>query len=221
MITALYLWKIPTRSIPFAFLRMALDRRAIGKIEGVKFSKSLGCGKGEKFTISDADIRRWGLLICLDEANLESLDTASFVENWRQRSTREFRLLLDPISSHGKWSGAQPFDFRNDFEAASEEIVAITRARISLGKILEFWRSIPHVAISLHESPGVVAAIGIGESPVGLQGTFSIWRSAKDLQNFAFKGQAHIRAIESTAERQWYSEELFARFRIREKRGSL
>ena len=221
MITALYLWKIPSRSIPFAFMRMALDRRAIHKIQGVTFSKSLGCGKGEKFTVSDADIRRWGLLICLDEANLESLDSANFVKNWRQRSSKELRLLLDPISSHGKWSGAQPFDFRNNLAAASEEIVAITRARISIGRIIEFWRSIPPVAISLHESPGVIAAIGIGESPIGLQGTFSIWRSAKDLQNFAFKGQAHIQAIESTTQRQWYSEELFARFRIREKRGSL
>ncbi len=221
MIAVLYLWKIPKEAIPFALIRMALDRRAIRKVGGVKFSKSLGCGRGEKFTVTDADIRRWGLLVCLEEENLESLDRAIFVKKWRNRSLHEFRLLLDPISSHGKWSGKEPFDFRNTISPTSDEVVAITRARISLSRIFEFWRSIPPVAVSLHQAPGLKAAIGIGESPVGLQGTFSLWRSVQDLQDFAFKDRAHTQAIKSTYERHWYAEELFARFQVREKRGSL
>jgi hypothetical protein len=73
----------------------------------------------------------------------------------------------------------------------------------------------------LHNSPGLIAAIGIGEAPIGLQGTFSIWQDSASLRNFAYKGEAHSRAITATAENKWYSEELFARFALLAESGEL
>jgi heme-degrading monooxygenase HmoA len=73
----------------------------------------------------------------------------------------------------------------------------------------------------LHESPGLINAIGIGEAPIGLQGTFSIWEDAAALRNFAYKGQAHAKAITATAENNWYAEELFARFSVVAESGQL
>jgi hypothetical protein len=73
----------------------------------------------------------------------------------------------------------------------------------------------------LHQSPGLLNAIGIGEAPIGLQGTFSIWQDAASLRDFAYKGQAHSEAIRATSANQWYSEELFARFAVIEERGLL
>jgi hypothetical protein len=67
----------------------------------------------------------------------------------------------------------------------------------------------------------LLTAIGIGEAPIGLQGTFSLWKSAADLRTFAYKGEAHTKAIADTEKFQWYAEELFARFSVREERGSM
>jgi hypothetical protein len=67
----------------------------------------------------------------------------------------------------------------------------------------------------------LVAAIGIGEAPIGLQGTFSLWESATAIRDFAYKGAAHQKAIADTSAYNWYSEELFARFAVREVRGTL
>jgi hypothetical protein len=67
----------------------------------------------------------------------------------------------------------------------------------------------------------LIAAIGIGEAPIGLQGTFSLWENGKALRDFAYKGQAHQRAIEATAQYNWYAEELFSRFAVRHVRGQL
>ncbi len=39
--------------------------------------------------------------------------------------------------------------------------------------------------------PGLRLAVGIGEAPVGLQGTFSLWESAAALRDFAYAGAAH------------------------------
>jgi hypothetical protein len=67
----------------------------------------------------------------------------------------------------------------------------------------------------------LISAIGIGEAPIGLQGTFSLWSSAASLRDFAYKGKAHQVAIEQTKQFNWYSEELFARFEVLELRGSI
>jgi hypothetical protein len=52
-----------------------------------------------------------------------------------------------------------------------------------------------------------------------LQGTFSRWKTGADLRNFAYKGAAHQGAIAATERYNWYAEELFARFAVRDIRG--
>ena len=63
--------------------------------------------------------------------------------------------------------------------------------------------------------------IPIFGKPIGLQGTFSVWKDAASLRDFAYKGKAHSEAIKATSAQQWYSEELFARFAVIEERGML
>jgi hypothetical protein len=100
-------------------------------------------------------------------------------------------------------------------------IAAITRARIKWRKNLIFWRSVPPVTKSLHSSEGLIAAIGIGEAPIGLQGTFSLWESAAAVRNFAYRGEAHKAAIEATHREDWYAEEMFARFAVTKSSGAI
>jgi hypothetical protein len=92
--------------------------------------------------------------------------------------------------------------------------VAITRARLKWSQAIRFWRSIPPVVTDLHNSPGLLYSIGIGEAPIGLQGTFSVWQSGAALRDFAYKNAPHRAAIEDTKRFDWYSEELFARFEL-------
>jgi len=212
-----YFWTIKPSSIPFALLAMAFDRFSLWRSPNVDFFKSLGTGKGETFTPADANSLRWGLIVQVKD--LEAFDQSLVVERWRKRSVDEFRAVLEPISSHGKWAGKEPFvATAKDWDG---QVVAITRARIKWHQNFRFWRSVPPVTISLKSAPGLLAAIGIGEAPIGLQGTFSLWESSAAIKNFAYKGAAHQKAIADTATYNWYSEELFARFAVREVRGTL
>jgi hypothetical protein len=196
---------------------MALDRFSLWRSPNVGFFKSLGTGKGETFTPADANSLRWGLIVQVKD--LEAFDQSLVVERWRKRSVDEFRAVLEPSSSHGKWAGKEPFvATAKDWDG---QVVAITRARIKWHQNFRFWRSVPPVTISLKSAPGLLAAIGIGEAPIGLQGTFSLWESSAAIKNFAYKGAAHQKAIADTATYNWYSEELFARFAVREVRGTL
>lgn len=219
MIVVAYFWQIEKNKIPFALSRMALNRRTVRAFPGVTFSKLLGCGTGERFTPSDADPLRWGLLVTIDDNQVEAFDKSVFISQWRKNSRSEFRALLSPISSHGQWSKRDPFPVST--KSGDGAIVAITRARISFLGNFRFWRAVPPVTTSLHKSPGLISAIGIGEAPIGLQGTFSLWESAQTLRDFAYKGEAHSQVIADTKKYRWYSEELFARFAVLELRGTL
>jgi len=216
-----YFFTIRPKSIPFAFYSMAIDRMRSRKFTGISFSKMLGSGTGKTFTPSDADLTRWGMVVVIDKNRLEAFDTSSIIINWRKRSSSEFRALLSPISSHGLWAKENPFDFTAPLSNPDAQIAAITRARIKWNKNFIFWKSVPPVVLDLHSNPGLIAAIGIGEAPIGLQGTFSLWKSASALRDFAYKGRAHQVAIEQTKSIGWYSEELFARFEVLEQRGEI
>jgi len=219
MITTIYFWRIRAIFIPLAIIFMAINKIQLKRLSGVTFIKLLGTGKGESFTPRDADPFRWGMLITVSENQIDMLDKSFVVKSWQRICISEYRVLLKPISSHGFWSGKQPFAV-DKFEWAGK-IAAVTRARIVWRKNLIFWRAVPPVTESLHQSPGLLNAIGIGEAPIGLQGTFSIWQDAASLRDFAYKGQAHSEAIRATSANQWYSEELFARFAVIQERGLL
>ena len=212
-----YFWRIKPSAVPFAFLAMALDRFALSRSANVGFYKSLGTGKGETFTPADANTLRWGLIAQVND--IEAFDHSLVVKRWRKNSVDEFRAILEPISSHGQWAGKEPFVA--SVKDWTGPVAAITRARIKWHQNFRFWSSVPPVTISLKSAPGLVAAIGIGEAPIGLQGTFSLWESSDAIKNFAYKGAAHQKAIADTATYNWYSEELFARFAVKDMRGTI
>lgn len=216
MIVAIRFWEI---NVLRGISLMATRRRAIRSAPGVTFSKLLGTGRGETFTPRDADSRTWGLLVCLDdESALDSFNNSNLLRSWGPPP--RFSADLAPIASQGKWAKTEPFIVSAP-PSTEGRVAAITRARIKPSEALRFWRETPPVTQTLKDSSGLLGAIGIGEAPIGLQGTFSLWESAADLRAFAYGSPAHQRAIELTASRNWYSEELFARFHVLRAEGIL
>jgi hypothetical protein len=80
---------------------------------------------------------------------------------------------------------------------------------------------VPPVALDVRAGTGLTFAIGLGEAPVGLQGTFSTWRDGRALTDFAYRRAPHRSAIDQTNLHRWYSEELFARFALMTAKGSV
>ena len=212
-----YFWTIKPSRFPRAIHAMGFDRFRLMLDKNVSFHKSLGTGKGETFTPNDANALQWGLIASVDD--LENFDNSFVIKRWRRISVSEYRAVLEPISSQGQWAGKQPFvATAKDWDGA---VAAVTRARIKWSQNFRFWRSVPPVTVSLKSAPGLIAAIGIGEAPIGLQGTFSLWESAAAIREFAYKGAAHQKAIADTSTYNWYSEELFARFAVLDQRGTI
>lgn len=220
-LVTLHLWRVGRRSVPAALLRMARDRAAVRRLPGVRFAKLLGTGDGRTFTTRDADPTRWGLLATWASAEQAAAFEGSAVgRGWAGLAEQTWRADLRPLVARGLWSGEQPFGEPVP-ERAEGPVAAVTRARLRTSQTARFWQAVPPVSEHLHRSPGLLAAVGIGEAPVGLQGTFSLWRSAQDLREFAHRGAPHRAVVAETAVRQWYAEELFARFAVVGTHGTL
>jgi hypothetical protein len=186
----------------------------------LRFAKLLGTGDGRTFTLRDADPYHWGLLATWDSADAAAaFEKSRTVRAWARIATDRLRLDLRPLTSRGTWARRQPFGDPTP-QRHDGPVAAVTRARIRTAKALTFWRSVPPVSADLHRSPGLRLAVGIGEAPIGLQGTFSLWESGAALTAFAHRGAPHVAAIHQTALQNWYAEELFARFAVVDIEGT-
>ncbi|MCW2605612.1 MAG: putative spheroidene monooxygenase [Frankiales bacterium] len=213
-LVTLHLWRVSPSRVPLALARMGLDRGRVRRTDGVRFAKMLGTGDGRTFSPRDADPLHWALLATwADAADARAFEGAPVVRAWAGLAEETCRLELRPTTSRGRWSGRQPF---GDPVPRREDgpVAAITRARLRTRTTARFWSAVPPVSAALHRSPGLRVAVGIGEAPLGLQGTFSLWDSADALRAFAHRGQAHQEVIARTPGEDWYAEELFARFAV-------
>jgi hypothetical protein len=210
----LTLWGIGPAAVPAALLRMALDRRHTRRAPGLLFAKLLGTGEGQTFTLRDADPLHWGLLaVWEDGAAARRFSAGRTHRAWGALAREQLDVGLRPVASRGLWSGRRPFGDPRP-RPVPGPVAALTRARIRPTRARAFWRAVPPVSADLRTATGLRLAVGVGEAPVGLQGTFSIWESAQALVEFAHRRSAHSQVVRRTALEGWYAEELFARFEV-------
>jgi hypothetical protein len=213
-LVTLHVWQVPPRRVPAALLRMATDRLALRRMPGLRFAKLLGTGDGRTFTVRDGDPTRWALIgTWASQDAADAFERSPTAARWRRIATERWRGDLVPLSSRGRWSGREPFG-RPSARRWQGPVAALTRARLAPRRAMAFWRAVPPVSADLRRSAGLRASLGIGELPVGLQGTFSLWDGAEALRDFAYHRPAHTEAIRRTAQERWYAEELFARFAV-------
>ncbi|MEO3746963.1 monooxygenase [Plantactinospora sp. B5E13] len=217
-LVTLHVWRVPRRSLPRALARMAVDRHRLRATPGVRFGKLLGTGDGDGFGPTDADPTRWAaLVVWADPARAAGFDTTPVGRAWGRLAHAGARLDLRPLASRGRWAGTEPFGTLPPPAAptgSDRPLLALTRARLRPHRAVAFWRAVPPVAAALRETPGLLARFGIGEAPLGWQGTVSIWRDAAHLTDFAYRHPEHRAAIMRTPIQRWYAEELFARFEV-------
>jgi hypothetical protein len=217
-LVTLHVWRVPPAAMPRALWRMAVDRGRLRRTPGVSFAKLLGTGRDLRFGPADADPTRWAAVIAWDDAAAaDRFDDSPAGRAWGAIAAARCRLTLRPVTSRGAWAGRSPFDAVPERAAAQKTdgpVLVLTRARLRARQAVTFWRTIPTVAAPLPHAPGLVAAFGVGEAPLGWQGTVSVWRRTADVAGFAYRQPEHRAAVAATPVRRWYAEDLFARFAV-------
>jgi hypothetical protein len=218
-----HLWGVARRHVPWAAGRMMRHRAPLRRVPGLRFARLLGTGHGRTFTPGDADPRHWALLASWNTSETaEAFERGPIVSAWDAHSDERWRLGLRTLSSSGLWSGRTPFGpprKGSTVDAKALPLAVLTRARLAPAKAVTFWRAVPPVAAAVVTARGLRFARGIGEAPVGLQATFSVWDDASAASAFAFDNPAHRAVVDRTPPARWYAEQLFARFAVIEASG--
>jgi hypothetical protein len=213
MIVSLTIIRYRKAFVPFALLAMAIHRLPLMMQKGCSFWKLLGSGRNGTFDLNP-DWQQWGLLAVWDDREaFEQFNESSFISKWWKSLTHEqWTILCEPLQSHGKWDGKEPFGKPNVSDHKGP-IAVLTRATIRLSKLKGFWSNVDSVANMMSNAPGFITSLGIGEAPVYRQATFSVWKSVDSVKAFAYAAREHAEVIKKTRNENWYSEELFARFK--------
>lgn len=180
----------------------------------------MGTGSGKTFTMRDADLHHWCVLsVWESDRDRVAYLNSKPARQWRRIAITEANIELEPLSVKGSWAKQSPFG--NPVPQKWDGLTAaLTRAAIKPRWWREFWRSVPPVSHDLNHTAGLITSLGIGEAPIGLQGTFSIWESNESISAFSTKQKPHAEVIARTHETGWYSEELFARFKVVKSSGT-
>ena len=179
--------------------------------EDVEFVKLLGTSKG--FGIAAADPQRWAALTVW-RAHPRPIDAFDRI------ATARVRLTLRPTATRGRWAGREPFTVETGESTQSNgPVLVLTRARLRPTRAITFWRAIRPVAATLSDAKGLLTAFGIGEAPIGFQGTVSIWAGGRQVNAFAYRTAEHAEVVGKAPARRWYAEELFARLEVLEVTG--
>lgn len=187
----------------------------LADVAGLRFGRLLGSGGGNGFGLQP----NFGVYAWLAHWDDRAVANTFFEDHpWYQsivhRTCGRATFFLLPTMTHGKWSGQKPFTPAPDAYDPAGPVAVITRATIRTRKLPDFWRYVPQTSASIYDHPARLLSVGIGEYPIFMQATFSVWSSGKAMQNFAYRGKHHKRVVRLTRERDWYKEEMFTRFQI-------
>ena len=221
LVVDLRLWHVDR--VGPALARMATGRRHLRGRPGLRFAKLLGTGRGRTFTVGDADPHHWALLTVWDDiAAADAGPDPRLLEPWDVAATECLRVRMTPLTSRGRWAGRDPFAEPTGLVPPAHDgpVAAITRARLRPTRAVSFWRAVPPVVADVARAPGLRLAIGAGEAPVLLQGTFTLWESDRALTDFAYRTAAHRAVVARTEAARWYAEDLFARLAVHEVSGT-
>ena len=212
-VVSLHVWTLPLRSVPSAVVAARGRARRERRHSPAGFVKLLGTSQVGRFGPRDGNLRRWAVLSCGQPAS-------AAIAPFAARALESWRVDLTPLSSIGRWSKREPF-VASTPRAEGGRLAVITRATLRPAKATTFWRAVPDVAQELAAADGVRIAFGIGEAPIGLQGTFSVWDDAEAIRRFAYASPRHSAAVADTTRIGWYGEQLFARFAVLASEGTI
>jgi len=220
-ITTLTLFGIKKGHWRWGLAQMGTMPPQLKVVAGLNFFKLLGSGKGRVFSLTP-DFYLYGMMAVWEtETAADIFFTSSpIIKEYEQHCNEQWTVKLAPSKAHGLWDGVNPFIPIKTNRSDNQLMAVLTRASINLRALPAFWKYGKETSKAIEKAPGLVAAIGLGELPFVRQATFSIWENQEKMMDYAYKTAHHQEVIKKTRSDNWYSEELFARFKVLSATGT-
>ncbi len=213
--TTLTVFDLPAAEWRRGLAQMGTTPAHLRTVPGLTWGRMLGSGVDFGIT---PNLRRYALLAdWTTEADAHHfLATDPLLGRWAARGWTARTTWLEPVLAHGHWDGAEPFRPTPGTPPLTDDepVAILTRAAIRWRRVRAFWRAVPAASRAVLGAPGLRFSVGLGELPVVRQATVSLWDSVAQMKAYAYRAPEHLAVIKRTRAEGWYSEELFARFRV-------
>lgn len=214
MIVSLHIAEVAAReAIP---LLLAPPRRAA--VPGLAYAETLTTAPLGEPLLPPRRFDRIGLLAAWeDDAALDA-----FLAD--QRAARRLRggwhVRLQPLRVSGAWAGLEGLPTRPLAVDGDEPVAVLTLGRLRLRRTGAFRASAGPAEAAALASPALLAGIGLARPP-RLVATFTLWRSAAAMRDYAYDSAApHVAAMTAHRAEPFHHEAAFVRFRPYASEGS-
>ncbi len=191
--------------------QMQLSLAPLRKVSGLSFFRMLGTGRRFHYF---PDFSVYCLLAVWDDeaAARHFFAHHPHFQAFTERSHEHWTLYLQSYQAHGQWSGEQPFASTAPPPEPNQPVAVLTRATINPRRLRAFWRQALRLNRQFTQHTDCWLSLGVGEWPVVQQATFSLWKDADSMKQFAYRSDLHRQAVRHTRQHGWFTEDLFARF---------
>jgi len=213
---SVFVARYPWRSLSVGLSSLAFDGTYL-RDAGALWVRYGGTGAGGGFS-AFPDFTRYACFMLWPSAArwFEALETLEMFRRIREVATEWGVIGLVPYRCSGTWCG-ESIEIGEEINAEFRlegPIAVLTRATIRMKSLYSFWRKVAPVYRELSAPGGALCAIGFGEYPWIRQATLSLWSSERAMTGFAYQASAHAEVVRRTRKENWYSEDMFARFKI-------
>lgn len=195
---------------------MGISKFARPKGKGMLVGKLLGTGAGLGFS----RVPNWGQYAHFaiwenKQAANNYFKESKLIRKLAKHSKKRVEFVMEPYQSRGVWDGKNPYPNAPTSGEMEGQIAILTRAKLKLGNIIDFWKHVKPVNTSLENTKGRLFSAGMGEWPFSHPITFSVWENIEAAKEFAYSQSFHSAAIKGAREGGWFKEEMFVRFEVK------
>jgi hypothetical protein len=148
----------------------------------------------------------------LDEFTEGHPAAAPLADGWQAR--------LEPLRVFGAWPAMPGLPSAPKPHDEEAPVAVLTLGRLRLTGVRRFLRRAAPAESEAVADRGILASAGLARPP-RLVSTFSLWRSAAEMRDYAVRPDgAHSAAVRADRERPFHHESAFIRFRPYASRGS-
>jgi len=208
MIVSVHLADVGWRAAP-RFLRGKSDLSAVA---GLRYAETTLTAPLSESLLPSPRLGRVGLIASWDDD--KALDQFSATHPLAEQLSGGWHVRLEPLRVYGAWSGMLDLPAQELPVADEEPVAVLTLGQLRLRRVRPFLQASARAEGEAIADPALLASTGLARPP-RMVATFSLWRSAKEMRDYAFgrSGGAHPAATSAHRAEPFHHESAFVRFR--------
>lgn len=207
MIVSVHLVEVGWRRLP-ALLRKRLDS---ADVPGLTYAERVLSVPLRDGPVPRPGPGRFGLLAAWDDDR--SLDGFLAGHPFAETLAAGWHARLEPVRLYGFWAGMPGLPKQERRVDDGEPVAVLTLGRPRLGRIVPFLRTSARAELAVAANSAVLASTALARPP-SFVSTFSLWRSAAEMREYAAgKAGAHQAAVKADRANPFHHESAFVRFR--------